>query len=274
VQGSVDDLQLYAETAGDQYVVVTQGTKVTTIRTNYAAQTTTISTNSPNASKTFTGVFTDKSDPNNIQAGVSLFVNGSINSLRGGTNGSTTKAAIAPNTRMTLTAQRDITVTGDIKYANQVANLDGSSVSNIGSIKNVLGIFTNDGNMNLAPNSSYVGGSGLSLEINAAVITFNSNTSNDNSGEIEGSITYTGSTDPGTNDRWRLVGSRVQSKINNIGYNYRDIFFDQRFSGGSFSPPFFPGTTYSLVPAVPTDMDIVDMTAPFPTAMSWFRDNN
>lgn len=273
VQGSVDDLQLYAEAAGDQYVVVTQGNKVTTIRTNYAAQTTTISSNSPNASRTYTGVFTDKSDPANIQAGASLFVNGSINSLRGGTNGSTVKPAIAPNTRMTLTAQRDITVTGDIKYANQVANSDGTSVSNIGSIKNVLGIFTNDGNMNLAPVDTYVSGSGLSLEINAAVITFNSNTANDN-GEIEGSITYTGSTTPGTNDRWRLVGSRVQSKINNIGYNYRDIFFDQRFSGGSFSPPFFPGTTYSLVPAVPTDMDIVDMTAPFPTAMSWFRDNN
>ncbi|MGH9932376.1 MAG: hypothetical protein ACREA9_24500 [Pyrinomonadaceae bacterium] len=146
----------------------------------------------------------------------SLFVNGSINSLRGGkTSSSTVKPAIAANTRLTITSNRHITVTGDIKYANPVANSDGTYMSGISSIKNVLGIYTNDGNVYLAPNSNYVAGAGLSLEINAAVVTFNGKTSND-SGAIEGSITYSSSaTSPGTNDRWKLVGSRVQSKINN-----------------------------------------------------------
>jgi hypothetical protein len=174
---------------------------------------------------------------------------------------------------MTITAQRDITVTGDLKYTNSVANIDGTPVSNIDSIQNVFGIFTNDGNLNLAPNSSYVNGPGLGLEINAAVITFNKNTTNDG-GQIEGSIVYTGGTTPGTNDRWRLVGSRVQSKINSIGYNYRDIFFDTRYSGGTFSPPFFPGTSYKLFPTVPTKVKIAFSDDPAPTAMSWFRDNN
>jgi hypothetical protein len=172
---------------------------------------------------------------------------------------------------MTITAQRHITVTGDLKYANPVANSDGTPVSNINSVQNVLGIFTNDGNVNLAPNTSYISGPGLSLEMNAAVVDFNKTTSNDG-GNIEGSITYTGGTDPGTNDRWKLVGSRVQSKINNIGYNYRDIFFDVRFSGGSFSPPFFPGTSYSLAPPpAPSEVVISTVDAPAPTAMSWFR---
>jgi len=113
------------------------------------------------------------------------------------------------------------------------------------------------------------------MEMNAAVVTFNGKTAND-SGAIEGSITYSSSaSSPGTNDRWKLVGSRVQSKINNIGYGFRDIFYDKRFSGGKFSPPFFPGTTYTLgPPAVPETITVTSIDAPAPTAMSWFRDNN
>lgn len=272
VQGDAADMQLYADTNGDQVFVVVQGSTTTTIRTSYTNSTTTIS--SGTTTRTYTGVFTDKSDPAHIQPGVSVFVNGSINSLRGGKNGSTVNPAIAASTRMTLTAQRNITVTGDLKYANPVANSDGTPVSNLSSITNVMGIFTNDGNLGLAPNASYVTGPGLSLEMNAAVVTFNNNTANDGGG-IDGSIVYTGGTATGANDRWRLVGSRVQSKINSIGYTYRDIYFDVRFSGGTFAPPFFPGTTYSLgPPPAPSAITISSVNAPAPTAMSWFRDNN
>src|SRR5262249_43102434 len=159
----------------------------------------------------------------NITNGTMLYVDGSINSLRGGSVDSSVVPAIAANTQLTITAKSDITVTGELKYQNPVAASDGTPVSGIGSIKNVLGIFTNDGNVNLAPNDHYVSGSGLSLEMNAAVVAFNSNTSNDG-GQIEGSIVYTGATSPGSNDRWKLVGSRVQAKINSIGFTYRDIF--------------------------------------------------
>ena len=272
VQGDASDMQLYADTNGDQVYVIQQGSTTTTVRTSYTNGTTTVS--SGGTTRTYTGVFTDKSDPAHIQPGVSLFVAGSINSLRGGTNGSTIRPAIAATTRLTITAQRHITVTGDIKYANPVANSDGTDVANLNTLQNVLGIYTNDGNLNLAPNSNYVAGPGLGLEINGAVVTFNGNTSND-AGGIEGSIVYTGSTTPGSNDRWRLVGSRVQSKINTIGYSYRDIYFDKRFSGGRFAPPFFPGTTYTLgPPPVAGTTTITTVNAPAPTAMSWFRDNN
>jgi len=184
---------------------------------------------------------------------------------------------VASATRLTIAAQRNIFVEGDLKYANAVANSDGTPVSNIGSINNVLGIFTNDGNVLLSPNTTYVGGSGLSLEMNAAVVAFNSNPNNDGSAvnNIDGSITYDpNNSSPGTNDRWRLVGSRVQAKINNIGYTYRDIFFDSRFSGGTFAPPFFPGTDYEFAPAVATTLTINSVATPAATAMSWFRNNN
>ena len=274
VQGDASDIQIYGDTNGDQVYVIKQGSTTTTVRTSFTNNQTTISSGS--SSRTMTGVFKDKGDPLNIKNGAMLFVNGAINSLRGGKDSSGAKPAVASATRLTITAQADITVTGDLKYANPVANSDGSPVSGLGSIDNVLGIFTNDGNVNLAPNSSYIGASGgsLSLEMNAAVVSFNSNTSNDG-GQIKGSIVYTGGSTPQSSDRWRLVGSRVQSKINTIGYTYRDIYFDTRFQGGTFAPPFFPGTNYKLAP-VPTAsaVTISSFATPAASAISWFRSNN
>lgn len=277
VKGDADDIQLIADTNGDQVYVIKQGSTTTTVRTSYTNNTTTVTQGS--STKTLNGVFKDKSDPLNIKSGTMLFVDGNIKSLRGGKDSSGSKPAIASASRITIAGQKDIYVKGDLKYASPVANSDGTPVSGIGSINNVLGIFTNDGNVLLAPNSSYVGGGGLSLEMNAAVVAFNSNPSNDTSDSdgqsIEGSIAYDkATTSPGSSDRWRLVGSRVQSKINTIGYAYRDIYFDARFSGGTFAPPFFPGTDYEYAPSVPTTLTMNSIATPAATAMSWFRNNN
>lgn len=276
VEGDASDVQLYA-IGTDQYYVIKQGSgskaTTTTIQVSPSANTTSITSGSK--SKTFTGTPTDRSDPENPQPGVSLFVDGSINSLRGGVEGSTKRPALASDTRVTVTAQRDITITGDLKYSDPVVTSDGTPVANVKSIQNVLGIFTNDGNVNLAPKSSYVTGPNLSLEMNAAVVSFNAIKGNDGGG-IEGSIVYTGSS-PKSTDKWKLVGSRVQSKINNIGYSNRDIFFDPRFAGGKFAPPFFPGTAYDLgnpVPSGTPEVVITQVDAPWPTGLSWFREHN
>jgi len=271
VQGDAADIQLSA-VSGNQVYAVTQGSTTTTITVNYSSNTTTVVQGSN--THVYTGVPTDKSDSNpaNWSPAVSLFTNGSINSLRGGKNGSTNNAALASGTRLTITAQRNITVTGDLKYTDAVANSDGTPTTNINNVRNVLGLFTNDGNVNLAPNASYVSSS-LNLEIDAAVADFNTNTANDG-GNIEGSITYTGGTSPGSSDRLKIVGSRAQSKINNIGYSNRDVFYDTRFSGGHFSPPFFPGTNYTLgTTALPGVVSLTSIALPHPIAMSWFREN-
>jgi hypothetical protein len=274
VQGDATDIQL--TTSGtDQIYVITQkvGTspQTTIVRVSSSRNETTITTGTK--SRTYGGIPMDRFKSKSPQPAMSLFVNGAINSLHGGTAGSTIVPAIASDTRLTITAQRDITITGDIKYADPVVNSDGTPVSTLSSIKNVLGIFTNDGNVNLAPNASYVS-SGLSLEINAAIVSFNNSIANDGS-RIEGSIVYTGATAPGGSDRWKLVGSRVQSKINNIGYSNRDIYFDVRFSGGKFAPPFFPGTQYDLgEPEVEGDVSIAKVDSPKPTSVSWYRENN
>ncbi|HEX5736224.1 MAG TPA: pilus assembly PilX N-terminal domain-containing protein [Blastocatellia bacterium] len=273
VQGNADDVQLYAS-GSDQYYIIKQGGKTTTIQVSPATNQTTIT--GGGKTTTYSGVPTDRSDPVRPKPGLSFYVSGSIASLHGGVGGaagSNVKPALASGTRLTITAQRDIVVTGDIKYADPVVNSDGTAVSNIGAVQNVLGIFTNDGNVELAPNTSYINGPGRSLEINGAIIAFNNSISNDGGG-IEGSITYTG-TAPGSNDRWKLVGSRVQSKINNIGYSKRDVFFDTRFAGGKFGPPFFPGTKYDLID-VPgeAEIEISLIEDARPTGMTWFRENN
>lgn len=273
VQG---DAEIQLKTAGtgsaDQLYVIKQGSTTTTIRVNAASNQTVITSGSK--SKTYDGVPTDKSNPLATKPGVSLFVNGAITSLRGGVEGSTKVPALAPSTALTITAQRDITITGDLKYKDTVVDALGDPVANYNDRKNVLGIFTNDGNVELNPNSSYISGSGLSLEIHAAVVAFNKNTSNDGGG-IEGSIVFTGDTDNlKSTDKWTLVGSRVQSKINNIGYSTRNVFFDVRFQGGTFSPPFFPGTKYSLgKPAVTGSVVLSGVGLPTATGVNWYREN-
>ncbi|HVG18737.1 MAG TPA: pilus assembly PilX N-terminal domain-containing protein [Blastocatellia bacterium] len=275
VQGNASDIQLYTSGTDQVYAIKQASGRVTTVTVSYATNRTTIS-DSTGKSTTFTGVPTDKSNPKNPVPGASLFVTGNINSLRGGFDATTGKnvAAIAPKTAMTITAQGDITITGDLKYANAVLDSQGLPVQNVNSVQNVLGIFTNDGNVNLAPNPNYNASKGLTLEVNAAIAAFNADASNDGGG-IEGSIVYAGATTPGSSDKWTLVGSRVQSKINNIGYANRNIYFDVRFSGGTFRPPFFPGTDYELGQSKgPAEIAIVSVNDAKAVGVSWYRENN
>jgi hypothetical protein len=275
VQGNATDIQLYTNGTDQVYAIKQASGKVTTVTVSYATNRTTIS-DTTGKSTTYTGILTDRSDPSKPVPGVSLFVTGNINSLRGGFDTTTSRnvAAIAPKTAMTITAQGDITITGDIKYSNAVLDSQGLPVKNVDSVQNVLGIFTNDGNVNLAPNPTYTSSKGLTLEVNAAIAAFNADSSND-AGGIDGSIVYTGSTTPGSADRWTLVGSRVQAKINNIGYANRNIYFDTRFSGGTFRPPFFPGTDYDLGKAAgPAKISIASVNDAKPVGVSWYREVN
>lgn len=274
VQGDASDVQLYSNGSDQVYVFKQTSNKTTTVTVSTTNNTTTIS-DSTGKSTTFTGVPTDKSDNLHPQPGVSLYVKGNINSLRGGFDATTGKdvAALASPTRVTITAEGDITITGDLTYASQVVDSQGLPVTNYNAVQNVLGLFTNNGNVNLAPNANYNSDPALSLQVHAAIVAFNSDTSDDN-GSIDGSITYTGSALSGS-DKWTLVGSRVQAKINNIGYATRNIFFDQRFAGGGFRPPFFPGTTYNLGTAsVPGVISITSVSDPTPLGISWYREVN
>lgn len=233
------DAQIALSTSGAAQVIsVTQGTTTTTITLDYTSSTTTVSASG--TTRTFTGVPMDRSlGPSQSKPGISLFVDGSVTSLSGppAVNGQT-GAAIAPQTAMTITAQRHVTVTGDVKYAEPIVASDGTPLPRANSAESVLGIFTNDGNVVLQPSPTHTDGDGASLEIDAAIAAFNADKSNDSG--VEGAILY-GVGSPARNAKLTIVGARLQSNIANIKYRTRQIFFDPRLDGGQFAPPFFPG---------------------------------
>lgn len=117
VQGDTADIKIYGETNGDQVYAIKQGSTTTTITTKYSLNQKTISNGS--TTRVYSGVFKDRSHPAAVRNGTSSFVNGSINSLRGGKDSSTNRPAIASTTALTIAAQRNIRVTGDLKYSDR-----------------------------------------------------------------------------------------------------------------------------------------------------------
>jgi Tfp pilus assembly protein PilX len=275
VQGSASDIQMSVNSSGHQVYRITQGSTVTTVTvvapSGTSAGSTTIASGS--SSTTYSGVPMDKTNPNAHRQGASLFVNGSIGALHGpAASGGATGNAISASTAVTVTSTSDITITGDLKYAQPVLDNSGNTTSYSTTATNVLGIFTNSGRVTLNPSSTYTAGN-YSLTLDAAIATFNEAALNSNSSLDTGMIYYAGPT-LNSNSRLTLRGSRIQSKIGYIGYGssgagQRNVYFDPRFNGGSFAPPFFPVTGLSTVSGAIT---IAATTAS--QSNTWQRINN
>ena len=235
------DAEVSLSVSGDDQVVsITQGGQTSTITIDYDGNRTVFS--SGGVSRTFGGVPMDTSlGASQATPGVSLFVNGSVTSLSGPSAvDGTTGPALAPDAAMTITAQRHVTITGDLKYSDPVVASDGTPLPRANQNKAALGIFTNDGNVVLQPDADRTSGRAHDLEIHAAIAAFNANTGNDG-GKTEGAILF-GEGTPAANSTLRIVGARIQANIANIKYRKRAIYFDPRLDGGQFAPPFFPGT--------------------------------
>jgi hypothetical protein len=223
-----------------QVVQVRQGSTTTTIRMDYESGMTTMSNGS--TSRTFIGVPQDGTvSVTNPVPGTSLFVDGSITALSGppAVDG-VTPPAIGRETALTITAQRDITVTGDVKYSDPVVSPTGTPSAGSDNFKMSLGIYTNNGNIQLDPDKARTDGNLGGLEIDAALMAVDSNPL-DNSGRAEGTILYTGAHNPGPKARLKIVGCRIQSNISDIKFKSRQVYYDPRFENGEFAPPFYPG---------------------------------
>jgi Tfp pilus assembly protein PilX len=218
-----------------QVYTITQGTVTTTVTIDPAAGsagTTTIVTTGGSGAGTqvINGVPQQYSS-----AGVStgdatmLFVDGAINSLSGPGQG---QAAIQNATALTVVASgsNNITVTGDILYKTEPVTMTGtvSTIDQLIPANNtgqVLGIFTSNGNVQLANTQS-----NGNLEIDASIATISQTGS--------GGIVNTGA----SINTLTIVGGRIQNTIQNIGATTRNVLFDRRFLNG-FAPPWFPSTT-------------------------------
>jgi Tfp pilus assembly protein PilX len=238
-----------------QTYAITQGGTTTTIVTNASANTTTVT--SAGTTSVITGL---PRNYNNGTPAAMLFVDGNITGLKGPGQG---VPAVQDGTALTITAQNDVTITGDVLYKtepvtftqNQIVSgtnppcCNGTPADTLipGANKGqTLGIFTTSGNVKL--NNGQANGN---LEIDASVATISAGGS--------GGITNVGAQINTLN----IVGGRIQNTIQNINTVTRNVFFDRRYAPGTnFAPPWFPSTSLGAAVA-PT------ITVPSVQRVSW-----
>jgi len=252
VQGNAAQVTLTASTSGSgsskhnlQVIAVKQASTTTTVTIDLTGNTTTVTNGT--TTTTIQGV------PENLGANppseaCMLYVNGNISSNVGansptGLSGPSSGAAIQNGSALTVTATGTIDITGSLIYSTEPVSLNAADTAVSPAPTNVLGIFTPGGNVELKPSTS-----GQNLEIDASIATV----SQGGSGGIQASWNSI--------NQVVIVGGRVQNNAldGSSIQNGRNIWFDQRFAGGGFAPPWFPATTigstitYSGTPNPPT----------------------
>lgn len=252
VEGSVTSIVLTPGTDINgnltQSYQIVQGNTTTTITTNPGANTTTMSsvTNGITTTRTLSGV--PHSSTGTVQT--ILYVDGNIgpnysSSLSNSTglsgpnpsnsNESTVAgAAIQDGVKLTIVANGDINVVGNLMYKEEPVTTNTSDALIPANDKGqVLGLFTPVGDIVL--NSPY----------------------NDNNLEIDGAIAAVGATCTqsgmanncgletiGQIGTFTIVGGRSEANAHGVNMSKSNTYYDKRFMNGT-APPWFPSTTIS-----------------------------
>lgn len=249
VEGNVTSVTLSPGTDSSnnltQIYSIVQGSTTTTITTNVAANTTKVS----NGSKTITlsgvptGKVTGTATPQTL-----LYVDGTIGGSSGG--GSYTglsgpgqgQAAIQNGVQLTVVANGDINIVGDLKYVQEPVTLTAAdTLIPANNYNQVLGLYTQSGNFVLT--SPY---SNNNLEIDAALAAIGDSCASTSCGlstpSSDGINTLT------------IVGGRMEAYAHSVNMNTSNTYYDRRFLTPGFAPPWFPSTTVStnVIPAIPT----------------------
>ena len=241
------------------YTIVQGGvtTTVTVSPTGLGSGTTTIQTGTA-APNVIQGVPT-MIDPNTgatTENATMLYVNGNITSLTGPGEYQT---AINNGQAVTVTASGNVTVTGDIRYATEPVTTSANQTVNgtqyptadtlipTNNTGQVLGIFTATGDIQM--NNSQ---SDANLEIDASIAMISQ-------GGGGGWINV----GPQINTL-NVVGGRIANVAKSGNAITRNIFFDQRFAGGAFAPPWYPSTTVTA-----SNTNSSSFTPPTVQRLSW-----
>jgi Tfp pilus assembly protein PilX len=255
VEGNASALTLAATTVNVggvphnfQTFTIVQGSTTTVVKEDLTASTTSYQTNS-GTTYTVNGLpINENTSP--PSAATMVYVDGNLGSGSTGLAGpGSGNPAIQDNAQVTITANGNITITGDILYKTEpVTTTQNQSVPyatttccngdaadfliplpSSASLQ-VLGIYTANGNVQL--NNQQSSGN---LEIDGSVAAFSPGGT--------GGIVNTGASINTLN----IVGGRIQSTIQNIGATTRNVYFDRRFAQGTFGPPWFPTATVTPV---------------------------
>ncbi|HYL10406.1 MAG TPA: PilX N-terminal domain-containing pilus assembly protein [Candidatus Acidoferrales bacterium] len=227
-----------------QVYTITQGGVTTTVTIDPSSYTTTVSTGGSNL--TINGVPTQK-DPSSgsvMRDATMLYVDGNINSLSGPAEyqPAISDGMSGEGTALTVTAAKNVTVTGDIRYAtepvtttqNQVvpgtspACCNGTPADTLipGANKGqTLGIFTATGDIQMNNGQS---DSNLWIDATIAMISQGGSGGWINVGPHINTLT--------------LVGGRIANQAKSGNTTTRNIFFDRRYLQNGFSPPWYPST--------------------------------
>jgi len=180
-----------------------------------------------------------------------LYVDGNINSLSGppvvcSSPPCAGGQAIQNNTNVTITAADNITITGNITYANSatgepVTMDNADTLTAAASTAGMLGIFTagsgcsgaNCGNINMQ--FPTVNGN---WEIDASLACLSASNTDPTSGQLVNTGNHISTLS--------VVGGRIQNSAGDIGADTRNVYFDRRFAGGS-GPGWFPSTQNTSV---------------------------
>jgi hypothetical protein len=222
-----------------QIYAITQGGTTTTVTTNIIANTTTMT--SGGTTKTLAGVPDDLTGASPSPATM-LYVDGTITGLRGTGEGA---SAIQDGTALTIAANGDIDVTGDVLYKTQPVKIPADTLISGNDNNQVLGLYTNTGNIVLS--SPY---SDKNLQLDASLAALGKGCSQSGNGcsmLVNGCI-----------NTINIMGGRISSNISTACVTTRNMYFDRRFTAKSgFAPPWFPstvittsGTVTALTPTV------------------------
>ncbi len=229
-----------------QVYTIVQGTTTTTITTNIALNTTTV--HSGSSTSYISGVpmnkLTGSPTPQTL-----VYANGDIGGSSGGWSPTVTglsgpgqgQAAIQNGVQLTVVANGDINIVGDLMYKQEPVTLTtADTLIPANNYNQVLGLYTQSGNLVLT--SPY---SNSNLEIDAAMAALGSSCPSSNCG-LE--------TPNGGINTLTIVGGRMEANAHGVSMNASNTYYDRRFLTPGFAPPWFPSTQVNanVIPSVPT----------------------
>lgn len=236
IQGNAA-ITLVASTAGSgggahntQTYTIVQGSTTTMIVVDNTLNTTTV-TQASGPSQTLSGVpeqlnpntgaVMTQTDPSGNPVNPTLvYVNGAITGLTGNWSGGAPVAAIQNNTGITVAASGNISITGDLTYAQLPVSVP-ADVPNTSTNAGVLGIYTN-GNINLYPDPKG------NLTVDGSMAAIGGSSGNSGFETPGGSI-----------NNWTIVGGRAEDHAHAVSISSGNTVYDTRFNS-NFGPPWFP----------------------------------
>lgn len=242
VQGNASIKLSATTTGGDatQTYTITQSSTTTTIVVDNTAGTTTV-TQGSGSPLVLQGVPSQVGAAANVDPNGStvdptmLYVNGNITGLTGPTDShGNALPAIQNDAGVTVVASQNITISGDLEYESGSMPVNASDVLNTSSNAGVLGIYTT-GNINLKPDSS----GNLTVDASLAALS-GATDGTGNSGFCTATSVTSCDTNGSSINQWTILGGRAEDQAHGVNISQGNTLYDQRFSSGSFGPPWFP----------------------------------